>query len=140
MSGRFFLDSNVFIYSFDIGSPAKMERAQKLIEEAVIARRGVISYQVVQEFFNFALRRAARPMNTPDAEQFLDEVLRPLLSVHSSPALYVEALRLHGRFRLPWYDSLIVAAAMQTNCDILYSEDLQNGQRFGAVQVRNPFL
>src|SRR5271166_1180043 len=127
MSGRFFLDSNVFIYSFDIGSPAKMERAQKLIEEAVIARRGVISYQVVQEFFNFALRRAARPMNTPDAEQFLDEVLRPLLSVHSSPALYVEALRLHGRFRLPWYDSLIVAAAMQTNCDILYSEDLQDG-------------
>ena len=140
MSGRYFLDTNVLIYSFDGSHPAKAQRAEELVIEALTTNRGVISYQVVQEFFNFALRRAARPMNTPDAEQFLDEVLRPLLSVHSSPALYVEALRLHGRFRLPWYDSLIVAAAMQTNCDILYSEDLQDGQRFGKMQVKNPFI
>ncbi len=139
MSGKYFLDSNVLIYSFD-GTPTKAQRAEELIAEALTTSSGVISYQVVQEFFNFAFRRAARPMKTPDAEQFLDAVLRPLLSVHSSPALYVEALHLHGRYQLAWYDCLIVAAAMQANCDILYSEDLQDGQRFGRMQVKNPFI
>ena len=140
MSGRYFLDSNVLIYSFDGTDPTKAQRAEELVNEALTTNRGVISYQVVQEFFNFALRRAAGPMKIADAEQFLDEVLRPLLSVHSSPVLFADALHLHGRYQLAWYDSLIVAAAMQANCDVLYSEDLQNGQRFGNIQVKNPFI
>jgi predicted nucleic acid-binding protein len=140
MSGRYFLDSNVLIYSFDGTDPAKAQRAEELVAEALSTNRGAISYQVVQEFFHFAFRRAARPMKTPDAEQFLGNVLRPLFSVHSSPSLFADALHLHGRYQLAWYDSLIVAAAMQAECEILYSEDLQNGQRFGKMQVKNPFL
>ncbi len=140
MSGKYFLDSNVLIYSFDDKDPAKAQRASELIRQAVATNEGVISYQVVQEFFNFALRRAAYPMTTREAEEYLDRVLRRLLSIYSSPALYVEALHLHGRYRLSWYDSLIVAAAMQANCDVLYSEDLQDGQRFGKMLVKNPFI
>jgi predicted nucleic acid-binding protein len=140
MSGRYFLDTNVLIYSFDGNHPAKAQRAVDLIRDALATNKGVISYQVVQEFFNFALRRAARPMTMPDAERYLDQVLWPLLAIHSSQFLYAEALHLHSRFQLAWYDSLIVAAAMQANCDILYSEDLHDGQRFGKMQVKNPFV
>jgi predicted nucleic acid-binding protein len=139
MSGRFFLDTNVFIYSFDQSAPVKMQRAHQLILEAIATRKGVISYQIVQEFFNFALRRINPPMTTPDGEQYLNVVFRPLLAVHSSPLLYNEALRMHGHYHLAWYDSLIVAAATEAGCEILYSEDLQDGQRFGTVQVKNPF-
>ncbi|HTD56694.1 MAG TPA: PIN domain-containing protein [Silvibacterium sp.] len=139
MSVRYFLDSNVLIYSFDRTNPTKARRAEELVTEALAQNNGVISYQVVQEFFNFAFRRAPSPMKTPDAERFLDSVLRPLLSIHSSPSLFAEALHLHGRYQLAWYDSLIVAAAIQANCDVLYSEDLQNGQRFGQTMVKNPF-
>src|ERR1700759_2813714 len=98
MNGRFFLDSNILIYSFDGIHPAKAQRAEELVTEALTTNSGVVSYQVVQEFFNFAFRRAARPMKTPDAEQFLNAVLRPLLSIHSSPVLFAEALHLHGRY------------------------------------------
>lgn len=139
MSGRFFLDTNIFVYSFDTSAPKKAEQAAKLIRNALQTRGGIVSYQVVQEFFNVALRRFAKPMSSLDAEQYLSTTFRPLLSVHSSPALYGEALRMGARFRLPWYDSLIVASAIEGQCDVLYSEDFQDGQEFGEVTVSNPF-
>jgi predicted nucleic acid-binding protein len=62
------------------------------------------------------------------------------MAVHSSQALYAEALRLSDRYSLSWYDALIVAAAIEGDSSLLYSEDLQHGQRFGDLQVENPFL
>ena len=94
----------------------------------------------MQEFFNVALKRFSQPMQAADAGQYLSTVFRPLLAVHSSQALYAEALFLHAKSSLAWYDSLIVSAAMQARCEVLFSEDMQHGQRFGALQVRNPFL
>jgi len=140
MSGRFFLDTNVFVYSFDAGSPKKAAQSARLIKSAIETRGGIVSYQVVQEFFNVALRRFAKPMSSADAEQYLSTTFRPLLSVHSSPALYGEALRIGARFRLAWYDSLIVASAIEGQCDVLYSEDFQDGQQFGTVVISNPFV
>jgi predicted nucleic acid-binding protein len=134
MSARFFLDSNVFIYSFDGGAPEKAHEALKLIRGAHDSRKGVISFQVIQEFFNFALRRSVPPMTSEDAGDYLQKILVPLATVHSS-----EALHLQSRYRISWYDSLIVAAALEAECSILYSEDLQDGQRFGDLRVQNPF-
>jgi predicted nucleic acid-binding protein len=139
MSGRFFLDTNIFVYSFDPSSPKKAAQAQKLIRNALETGGGIVSYQVVQEFFNVALRRFSKPMNSLDAEQYLSTTLRPLLAVHSSPALYGEALRIGARFKLPWYDSLIVASAIEGRCGVLYSEDFQDGQQIGSLTLSNPF-
>ena len=139
MSGRFFLDTNIFVYSFDAGSPKKAAQSRKLIRMALESRAGIVSYQVVQEFFNVALRRFAKPMNVQDADQYLATTFRPLLSVHSSPALYGQALRVGARYRLGWYDSLIVASAIEGQCDVLYSEDLQDGQRIEGMTISNPF-
>jgi len=139
MSARFFLDTNIFVYSFDRTSAAKSRRATQLIREAVSTRKGIVSYQVVQEFFNLALRRFAQPMTVPEVEQYLSAVFRLLLAVQSSPALLSKALRLTARHRLSWYDSLIVAAAIEGGCGLLYSEDLQHGQRFEELKVENPF-
>ena len=140
MSARFFLDTNLFVYSFDRGSPTKARRTTALIRQAVTSRAGIVSYQVVQEFFNVALKRFTQPMTIAEAEQYLTTVFRPLLAVHSSQALYGEALRLIGRYRLAWYDSLIVAAALEGGCSVLYSEDFQHGLRVGDLRVENPFL
>jgi len=139
MNDRFFLDTNIFVYSFDRGSPAKAKRALSLIKDAVTSGRGIVSYQVVQEFLNVALKRFEKPLTTSEAEQYLATVFRPLLSVYASQSLFLEALRLSGRYRLSWYDSLIVAAAVEGQCATLYSEDLQHGQRMGRIEIRNPF-
>lgn len=140
MKGRFFLDTNIFVYSFDRSAPAKAKRATQLIESAVSTGKGVISYQVVQEFINIALRKFEQPMTTAELEQYLSTIFRPLLAIHSSPALFSEALHVVGRHRLSWYDSLIIAAALEAHCTILYSEDLNQGQTFGSLTIENPFL
>ena len=140
MSDRFFLDTNIFVYSFDQSAPTKASRSAQLIREALTTQKGVVSYQVVQEFFNVALKRFSKPMQAADAGQYLIAVFRPLLAVHSSQALYAEALFLHAQSRLSWCDSLIVTSAIQARCEVLFSEDLQHGQRFGSLQIRNPFL
>jgi len=139
MSVRFFLDTNIFVYSFDRSSAAKAQRSTQLIRQAVATRKGIVSYQVVQEFFNVALRRFAQPMTIAEAEQYLGTVFRPLLAVQSSQALYSEALGLKDKHHMSWYDSLIVAAAMEGRCSVLYSEDFQHGQRFADLQIENPF-
>jgi predicted nucleic acid-binding protein len=139
MSGRFFLDTNIFVYSFDASSPKKAAQAQKLIRNALETGGGIVSYQVVQEFFIVALRRFSKPMSSLDAQQYLSTTFRPLLAVHSSPALYGEALRIGARFKLPWYDSLIVASAIEGECGVLYSEDFQDGQQIGSLTLSNPF-
>src|SRR5215472_4210786 len=140
MSDRFFLDTNIFVYSFDKSAPKKAARAAVLIRRAIEAQQGIVSYQVVQEFFNLALRRFAEPMSCAEAEQYLSTTLRPLLAVHSSHGLYSRALQLASTYLLPWYDSLIVASAIEGRCSILYSEDFQHGQRFGGLRIENPFL
>lgn len=139
MNARFFLDTNIFVYSFDHSSAAKNRRAAQLIRQAVATGKGIVSYQVVQEFCNLALRRFAQPMTVAEAE----------LSCRSLPALAgnpvvtgadFTALRLTASHRLSRYDALIVTAAIEGGCGILYSEDLQHGQRFGDLKVENPFV
>ena len=73
---RFFIDTNIFIYSFDQTAPAKAKLASQLIRKALTTQKGVISFQVVQEFYNVALRRFSHPMNTSDAEQYFAVTLR----------------------------------------------------------------
>lgn len=139
MSGRFFLDTNIFVYTFDPAARTKATKAASLIRRAADTGEGVVSYQVVQEFFNVAFRRFSPTMTVPEAEQYLITVFRPLLAVHSSPALYISALRIKANYRFSWYDSLIVAAALEANCTTLYTEDLQDGHEIETLRIRDPF-
>ena len=79
-------------------------------------------------------------MSIADAEQYLNQTFLPLFSVLPSATLYREALRLHATGSFSWYDSLIVSAAVHAKCEILYTEDLQHGQKIGGLQAVNPFL
>jgi predicted nucleic acid-binding protein len=139
MNDKFFLDTNIFAYMFDARAAQKAEHARRLIKQAVSRRKGVVSQQVVQEFFNLAFRKFHPAMTLAEAEDYLSTMFQPLLVVQSIQT-YKEALQLHSRYRLPWYDSLIVAAARESGCKILYSEDFQHEQRFGELRVKNPFL
>jgi predicted nucleic acid-binding protein len=140
MTGRFFLDTNVFVYTFDSRVPAKRTKAAQLIRRAMDTGQGVVSYQVVGEFFNVARRRFSPAMTSAEAEQYLVTVFRPILAVESSPAIFLEALRIASKHKLAWYDSVIVAAAIASRCDVVYSEDLQDGRKIENLRIENPFL
>jgi predicted nucleic acid-binding protein len=139
MSGKVFLDTNIFVYAYDDDEQIKKSLARELIRTSTLDSTGIISYQVTQEFFNVALKKNSLKMRLEDAQQLLATIFRPLLAVHSSVALFGDAIHLQNRYQLSWYDSLIVAAAQQSGCSILYTEDLQHGQRFADLEVVNPF-
>lgn len=140
MSGKYFLDTNVLAYCFDDRAPQKQSRANELVREGLELRQAVISYQVVQEFINVALRNFEPKMPFDDVRQYCAGVLRPLLAVSSSMALTHRALDVAERYRLPWYDCLLVAAALEARCDVLYSENWQHLQRIESLQIVNPFV
>jgi predicted nucleic acid-binding protein len=124
----------------DASNPAKARIAGSLIDSALKTGKGIVSYQVVQEFFHVALKKFAKPITAADAEQYIATVFRPLWSVQPSPGLFVEGLRIHTTYGFAWYDSLIVAAATKAECSILYTEDLQHNQLVGSVRITNPFI
>lgn len=136
---RYFLDTNVLVYTFDRAAEAKRRRALELVEEALTTQRGVISTQVVQELLNVALRRFAVPLTPADARDYLERVLAPLCEVYPSVDLYKSALDLGARWGFSFYDSLIVAAALEAGCRRLYSEDLQHRQRVLGLEIVDPF-
>src|SRR6266403_5400557 len=139
MNDSFFIDTNIFVYSVLLAEPQKRAHALDLIDRAISTAKGVISYQVVQEFLNVAIRHYAQPMSLAECEEYLSTVFRPLLAVHSSQSLYIHALNITRRSSLSWHESLIVAAALEANCRILYTEDLQHGQKLSDLRVVNPF-
>ncbi|HEX3818718.1 MAG TPA: PIN domain-containing protein [Candidatus Sulfotelmatobacter sp.] len=139
MSAKYFLDTNVFVYSLDETVPAKARRARDLIGNGLDTGKGIVSFQVVQEFFNAALRQFSKPMSTFAAEEYLNTTFRPLLRVHTSPALYFSALHVYSRYKFSWYDCLIVAAALEAECSVLYTEDMQHGQKIEGLRIEDPF-
>jgi predicted nucleic acid-binding protein len=126
-----FFDTNVLLYLLS-GDQAKADRA-----EALIAAGGVISVQVLNEFVSVASRMLA--MRLPEIREVLSAV-RAACSVEPlSAATHDLALDLMEHFHLAFYDALIVAAAALAKCSILYSEDMQDGQKIEGVTIRNPF-
>ena len=140
MSGVDFLDSNVFIYAVDNASAAKQAVARALLDQAHTHQSAIISFQVVQETLHVLRRKFRVVANAPDAQDFLRNVLVPLWRVQPSAALYSRALEVQERYQFNFYDSLIVAAALEAGCQRLLSEDLQHGQRIEGLTVENPFL
>src|SRR5947209_1314168 len=119
MPERFFLDTNIFAYTFDVRDAKKRRSAQELVSRALSSGEGVISYQVVQECLHFLLRKLVRPMTEAEAQSYLAEILMPLCRVFPSGALYSDAVSLSARNGWTFYDSLIVSAAVAAGCDVL---------------------
>jgi predicted nucleic acid-binding protein len=140
-NGVFFLDTNIFVYALLSSEPLKKQRAQALVEQALASRRGCISSQVIQEFANVSTRKFNQRFSTDQCKQFIDAAMQPLNRVASGPELLNAALDLQEQTRYSFYDSLVIAAALQAQAEVLYSEDLQHNQLLGgSLRVVNPFL
>lgn len=135
----FFLDTNIFIYSFDTGDKAKQKKAHSLILHALGSREGVISSQVAQEFLNVALRRFERPMGVFEGIEYLRQVLMPLCRHYPHPEFYDHALLIREETGFSFYDALVLAAAVETRCAVLLSEDMQAGRTIRGVTIVDPF-
>ncbi len=137
MSAEDFLDTNIFVYMLDGSDDFKRRRAEELVQRSLSRGTGCISYQVVQETLNVAIRKLG--FAEGDSRTLLADILAPLWTVHPSVDLYAQGLEVRARYGFGFYDSIIVAGAIQSGCIRLYTEDLQHGQRIRSLTVQDPF-
>ena len=91
MNGKYFLDTNILVYTFDQSQLQKQEISRNLVKNALNKQSGCISYQVIQEFLNIASRKFANPLSVDDCQTYLNQVLELLCEVFSSTALFHRA-------------------------------------------------
>lgn len=137
MSVRSFFDTNVLVYTDDQGAPAKQRRALDLIAEHRRARTGVVSLQVLQEYFVAATRQLR--VDAQVARRKV-ELLGEFDVMSPEIADILAAIDLHRLHRISFWDALIVRSAMEAGCSVLLSEDMQHGQKISGIQIENPFL
>lgn len=140
MNDKSFLDTNIFAYSFDRSNKSKRQLASDLIKHQLENGTSVISYQVVQEFINVSYRKFKSPMSLQELERYIKNVFSHLWQVYSSKDLIYSAIGVKEQFKFSFYDSLIIAAALEAGCSTFYSEDLQHKQNIYSVQIIDPFI
>ena len=134
---RFFLDTNIIAYADDLDAPAKQAVALDLLGRAYGESAGVVSLQVLQEYFVTATRKLG--VARPDARRKV-ELLSRLELVRLDATDLLAAIDLQGLHGFSFWDALIIQAALLARCTVLFSEDLQAGFRLGPLQIVNPFL
>jgi len=140
MRDKYFLDTNIIIYSFDHQDEGKREISRALIADGLEKRNTSISYQVVQEFINVSTRKFEKQLTKEDCRMFIEQVLHPIWHVYPSKELIFSALNISEKWKYSFYDSLIIASAIEASSTVLYTEDLQHGQQIDNVKIVNPFL
>ncbi len=131
-----FVDTNILLYACDHSEPAKQARAEALLNELWERRTGCLSIQVLQEFYVNATRKLR--LEPSAARQIIEDY--SLWFVHAPTTADVTgAIDLREAHRLSFWDAMVVQSALTLGCGVLWSEDLNPGERFGALELRTPF-
>jgi predicted nucleic acid-binding protein len=136
MTVRFFIDSNVLIYADDQDAGAKRDTARELIRNAFEQRNGVLSQQVLREFFVAGTGKLGLPASSARRRVELYSRLHVIALGVGDLLAAIDITRLHS---LSLWDALIIRAGVNGGCDVLFSEDMQDGFRFEGMEIRNPF-
>lgn len=133
-----FVDANVLVYAFDASAGQKKVIAERLLARLWQDGTGCISVQVLQEFFVTVTAKVARPLKVGDVVDRIRELSAwPVFAPTTDDVL--AAVALHQQAKLSFWDAMVVHAAAESGCDVLWTEDLKDGQVLRGVEIRNPF-
>jgi predicted nucleic acid-binding protein len=138
MSGRAFIDTNVLVYAHDRDASTKHEIANALLRELWSERTGVLSMQVLQEFYVTVTRKIPVPLSRDLARAVVDSYA--IWCIETTPAEISAAFRIEDESRIGFWDALIVSSAAKSGASRILSEDLNAGQRIGGILIENPFV
>jgi predicted nucleic acid-binding protein len=138
MSDRVFVDTNVLVYAFDRASGAKHDMARRLIRGLWESGTGVLSTQVLQEFAVYLRRKVARSLSASETREVLQEYMGWTIVVNSAQST-LRALEIEERYKISFWDALVIQAAETAGAEIIYTEDLSDGQSYCDVRAVNPF-
>lgn len=138
MSAKYFVDTNILMYAHDTTAGVKHERAKTIVEDLWRDRSGVVSTQVLQELAVNLRRKAGRPLDAKSTRAIVSDYMVWEVVTNTGESI-LDALEIEQRYRVSFWDALIIQAADASAASVLYSEDLSSGQVYGSVEVVNPF-
>jgi len=140
MSDKCFLDTNILIYAIDAspGESPKRDLARETLKRHIRDENGVISIQVLQEFYQTATHKIQVPLSPQEAIEFMHHV-SILETVQPDFHLVLAAIHLHRQYVLSFWDALILQSAMMAGCSQLLTEDIQDGFCLEGLIIKNPF-
>jgi len=138
MNDKTFIDSNVLIYAYDIDAKAKHQAAKTILLELWSKRTGVLSPQVLQEFYVNVTRKIPHPIPKKSARLVVTSYA--IWCIDITPAEIFTAFQIEDEARIGFWDSLIVASALKSGASRIYSEGLNAGQTIAGVRIENPFV
>ncbi|TZE82633.1 PIN domain-containing protein [Calorimonas adulescens] len=136
--GLQFVDTNILVYGYDVSAGKKHEIAKELLKELWDTRRGCLSTQVLQEFYVTITKKVKKPLSPSQASQIISDLGVWNLDTPDVGDI-LEAIKISQRYIISFWDSLIICSAINLDCDIIWSEDLNSEQYFDKVKVINPF-
>jgi len=135
---RIFVDTNIFVYAYDTSAAAKRDAASAILRRLWAKRNGVLSTQVVQEFYVAVTRKIPHPL-APETARAIAADLLLWDTVAIDGAAILEAIDLQARLQVSFWDALIVQAALRGRAGILLSEDFTDGRKIEGLEILNPF-
>lgn len=139
MNGKCFVDADILVYAHDRAAGVKRLRAQMVLEQLWTSGWGVLSTQVLEELCIHLCLNAANPLPVEEVSLMVRDYSTWEV-VAKTPASVIDALEIVMRYKVPFWDALILEAAGRSGASVLYSGRLAAGQRYGAFQVVNPFV
>ena len=136
---KVFLDTNIIIYAYDISAGEKYEKASNIVMNFWDSKLGVISTQVLQEFYVNVTQKISKPLSKKIAGEIVKDLLKWHVEVNDEETL-LSAIELHVKYKYSFWDSLIIQAAKQANVSLLFTEDLSDGQTIEGIKIKNPFV
>jgi len=137
MDDKTFVDTNILIYAHDVDAGAKHDVAKSVLRELWTQRTGVLSVQVLQEFYVNVTRKIASPLPKDVARAVVNSY--SIWCIDATPAEIAAAFRVEDESRIGFWDALIVASALKCGATRILSEDLNAQQKISGVQIQNPF-
>ncbi len=134
-----FVDTNILVYAEDRDAGEKHEAARDLITDLWHSGDGVVSVQVLQEFFVNVTRKVPRPVDPVEARAIVEQYLTWRV-VQNTGALLLAGIRLASSLQISFWDALLIQAALDEGCERIWTEDLSHGRRVGDLTILNPFL
>lgn len=138
-AGLQFVDTNILVYAYDSSAERRHELARALLTELWQNGQGCLSIQTLQEFYVTITRKVAQPMSVERAAQIISDLGH--WKVHTpSVEDVLAAIALQQRYRLSFWDAMVLTSAERLECGVVWSEDLNPGQTYTSVKVLNPFV
>ncbi|MCP5055082.1 MAG: PIN domain-containing protein [bacterium] len=133
-----FIDTNIIIYAYDVTAGGKHKTAGIILADLWNSGLGVISTQVLQEFFVNVVQKIPKPIDKRQAQKIVRDFLKWHVVVNTGDSI-IEAIDICLKYEYSFWDSMIIEAAIKGDAAILISEDLQDGQVVDGVTIKNPF-